>query len=88
VVSDDPNKYKIFEFYVNKLQFPESDADTDLFIALTPCTGSLKFYISDTYENLFTERSEVVTDFDTFGLIDASPENAPEKYDGVRVVSK
>ena len=49
VVSDDPNKYKVYEFYVNKMQFPDAKAgvmhdywDTgiegvDLFITLTAC---------------------------------------------------
>ena len=31
----------------------------DLFISLTPCSGSLKFYISDQYKNLFTRKSEI-----------------------------
>lgn len=54
VVSDDPNKYKIFEFYVNELQFPKQALDgVDLFITLTPCSGLLKFFISDDYSKLF-----------------------------------
>ena len=25
VVSDNPNKYRVYEFYINKMQFPEVD---------------------------------------------------------------
>jgi len=37
VVSDLPDKYRIYEFYVNKMQFPTTDlltqsAGTDLFV--------------------------------------------------------
>jgi hypothetical protein len=56
------------------MQFPEmSDYDTyaagsskgmDLFISLTPCSGSLKFYISDDYHKLFKKYSELVDDSD------------------------
>jgi hypothetical protein len=67
VVSDNPNKFRVYEFYVNKMQFPEVDQNLlmkrgmDLFISLTPCTGKLKFYISDDFKNLFKKQSEVTT---------------------------
>lgn len=67
VVSDNPNKYRVYEFYINKMQFPEVDdiiltqRGMDLFISLTPCSGRLKFYISDNYKNLFKKQSEVTT---------------------------
>lgn len=67
VVSDNPNKFRVYEFYVNKMQFPEVEEQKlrergmDLFISLTPCSGKLKFYISDNYKNLFKKQSEVTT---------------------------
>ena len=75
MVSDLPNKYKVFEFYVNELQFgDEADDGIDLFIALTPCTGLLKYFISDDFQNLFTERSELKHS-NKFSYLDASVEN-------------
>lgn len=65
VVSDDPNKFKVYEFYVNELQFPkgkEARDGVDLFVTLTPCTGLLRFYISDDYHSLFKEKSEIKHD--------------------------
>lgn len=60
IVSTDPDKYKIYEFYINKMQFPAtSDDGVDLFVTLTPCMGQMKFYISDNFENLFTKETEL-----------------------------
>lgn len=59
VVTDDPSKYKIFEVYVNSMQFPADAAVVDMFIKLTPCTGHLQFYISDDFGNLFQTRSRL-----------------------------
>ena len=61
-VSNDPDKYKIYEFFVNKMQFPEdttgAELETrgvDLFVTLTACVGNIKFFISDDFKNLFTD---------------------------------
>ena len=43
------------------MQFPElknGDDGVDLFVTLTPCIGVVKFYISDKFDELFTENSE------------------------------
>jgi hypothetical protein len=91
VVSDDPNKYKIFELYVNELLFPNTTDDgIDLFITLTPCSGLLKFYISDDYNKLFTERSEVSRN-NKFSSIAVTVENMPDSAsftDAIRVIHK
>lgn len=64
VVSDLPDKYRIYEFYVNSMQFPSTDlltqsAGVDLFVQLTPCTGHLKFYMSDSFSNLFHSKNDL-----------------------------
>ena len=59
VVSNNPNKYKIYELYINNLLFPTSTKQSDLFIALTPCKGLMRFFISDKVTNLFKEDSEM-----------------------------
>ena len=59
-VKDDPNSYKIYELYVNSLQYQQylsSNNAVDLFIMLTPCTGNLEFFITDDYKKLFTEET-------------------------------
>ena len=53
--SDATHKYKIYEFYINELQFPESKNESiDLFVTLTPCVGEFNFFISDSIRELFT----------------------------------
>ena len=57
-VSANSRKYKIYEFYINKMQFPVSENGfVDLFVTLTPCTGDFGFYISDNVRTLFTSDS-------------------------------
>ena len=63
-LSDDPNKYKVYEFYVNKMQFPDPLSSAkmggvDLFITLTACTGNVRFFISDDFRSLFTAQSKM-----------------------------
>ena len=94
VVSDDPNKYKIYEFYINEMNFPnltEQDDGVDLFFTLTPCSGILKFYISDDYSKLFTERSELAYNTNKFSSIELSDENkaSSKEFDStIRVIHK
>mmetsp|Transcript_13172 Transcript_13172/g.20509 ORF Transcript_13172/g.20509 Transcript_13172/m.20509 type:complete len:88 (+) Transcript_13172:5263-5526(+) len=65
VVTDDPNDYKIYEFYVNSMQFPLPAAGKpqgekqpmDLFITMTPCSGNLDLFITDDYSKLFKAAS-------------------------------
>jgi hypothetical protein len=60
VVSNNKDKYRIYEFFVNSMQFPtDSQMGVDLFISLTPCSGKLEFYISDDRERLFKSRSKL-----------------------------
>lgn len=68
IVSDSADRFRIFEFYVNRRQFPHDDfkelprgppPPMDLFIQMTPCTGLLELYISDDYKNLFSKTSEM-----------------------------
>jgi hypothetical protein len=59
-VSESTRKYKIYEFYINGLQFPESeDEAVDLFVTLTPCVGKFNFFISDTVQGLFTYEAQL-----------------------------
>jgi hypothetical protein len=60
VVSENANKFKVYELFINKMLFPEDQSD--LFITLTPCKGLLNFHISDSIENLFTEESQMNND--------------------------
>ena len=62
IVSDSEDRFRVFEFFVNKKQFPSdgsNDEPVDLFIEMTPCTGLLKLFISDDYNNLFSKKSEM-----------------------------
>lgn len=81
-VSEQENKYKIYEIYVNDMFFPiidsEKDEGVDLFITITPCSGLLKYYISDDYNRLFTSRSEIKHD-SKFSKLDAKLEDLPDK---------
>ena len=64
VVSNSDDKYKIYEFNINRMQFPDPiniSGGVDLFVTLTPCIGMVQFYISDKMENLFTDSSEQTT---------------------------
>jgi len=80
VVSDGADRFKIFEFYVNKRQYyhalkmkkQDRNSKVDLFIQMTPCTGLLEFYISDKYENLFKETSIMQNIANQNSLLDSS----------------
>ena len=60
VVSNSKDKYRIYEFFVNSMQFPtDRQFGVDLFISLTPCSGKLEYYISDDRDRLFKSRSKL-----------------------------
>ena len=71
-VSNYNQTFKIYEIYIN-----QEDLDplgSDLYVELTPCSGKLSFYVSDTYLSLFKPTTYqglldvVPTSQSTFGL--------------------
>lgn len=85
VVSTNPDKYKIYEFYINKMQFPTSEQSVDLFVTLTPCMGKMKFYISDDFHTLFTDETELKNDGSALKLSDSRDINIIHKKSKVSV---
>lgn len=89
MVSEQPNKYKIYELYINEMFFPKvsSSEGVDLFVSITPCAGLLKYYISDNFGKLFTKRSEINHD-QKFSKLDASKEDLPDQLEIEHKLSK
>mmetsp|Transcript_18505 Transcript_18505/g.31667 ORF Transcript_18505/g.31667 Transcript_18505/m.31667 type:complete len:445 (+) Transcript_18505:4184-5518(+) len=61
-VSDEPDKFRIYELFVNRMQFEgyvgaNESRNVDLFITLRPCTGNLDFFITDDFSQLFKQQS-------------------------------
>lgn len=68
VVSDEPDKYRVYELNINNMLFPKQldplghlrpARAVDLFLSFTPCAGLMKFYLSDNYNHLFKKFSEL-----------------------------
>ena len=87
IVSNNPDKFRIYEFYVNEMQFPEQTS-MDLFISLTPCSGKLQFYISDDRARLFRERAKITQDTDIIDVRTNQYQSTKDPNSVVTVVHK
>ena len=89
IVSISPDKFRIYEFYVNDMQFPEDKSKgMDLFISLTPCSGKLQFFISDERSRLFKGKAKITDDKSVLDVTTNGYKNSKDPNSKVNVVHK